>query len=65
MGWKDSFVEKSVPIIPISGWLGDNLIKKSENMGWWTGVDVETPKGKVRHAVAGQACAPMCTHAGL
>lgn len=28
-------------------WMGDNLIKKSENMTWWTGVDVETPKGKV------------------
>lgn len=47
VGWKDSFVEKSVPILPISGWMGDNLIKKSENMPWWTGVDVETPKGKV------------------
>jgi elongation factor 1-alpha len=47
VGWKDSFVEKSVPIIPISGWIGDNLIKQSENMGWWKGVDVETPKGKV------------------
>jgi len=47
VGWKDSFVEKSVPIIPISGWMGDNLIKKSENMTWWTGFDVETPKGKI------------------
>jgi elongation factor 1-alpha len=47
VGWKDSFVEKSVPIIPISGWMGDNLIKKSENMPWWTGVDVETAKGKI------------------
>ena len=26
-----------IPIIPISGWKGDNLIKKSENMKWWTG----------------------------
>ncbi|GFH32510.1 elongation factor-1 alpha-like protein, partial [Haematococcus lacustris] len=41
VGWKDSFVEKSVPIIPISGWIGDNLIKKSENMTWYTGRDVE------------------------
>ncbi len=28
---------ESVPIIPISGWKGDNLVKKSENMKWWTG----------------------------
>jgi elongation factor 1-alpha len=41
VGWKDSFVEKSVPIIPISGWLGDNLIKKSDNMPWYTGTEVE------------------------
>jgi len=26
-----------VPIIPISGWKGDNLTKKSENMPWYTG----------------------------
>jgi len=40
VGWKDSFVEKCVPIIPISGWMGDNLIKKSENMPWWNGQEV-------------------------
>ena len=28
---------ESVPIIPISGWKGDNLVKKSTNMPWWTG----------------------------
>ena len=26
-----------VPIIPVSGWVGDNLIKKSDNLKWWTG----------------------------
>merc|ERR1712139_613119 len=26
--------------MPISGWMGDNLLKKSTNMGWWTGADV-------------------------
>lgn len=31
------FKLESVPIIPISGWKGDNLVKKSENMKWWTG----------------------------
>lgn len=26
-----------IPIIPISGWMGDNLIEKSENMNWYSG----------------------------
>ncbi|HXV39189.1 MAG TPA: translation elongation factor EF-1 subunit alpha [Nitrosopumilaceae archaeon] len=28
---------ENVPIIPVSGWKGDNLVKKSPNMPWWTG----------------------------
>ena len=28
---------ENVPAIPISGWTGDNLVKKSENMPWYTG----------------------------
>merc|ERR1712078_386467 len=48
VGWKKDFVAKSVPVLPISGWMGDNLLKKSEKMNWWSGVDVETEKnGKV------------------
>jgi len=39
-GWKKDFVEKSVPVLPISGWIGDNLLKKSDKMGWWNGQDV-------------------------
>ena len=27
----------AVPFIPVSGWKGDNLVKKSENMSWYTG----------------------------
>jgi len=43
VGWKKDF-EKSVPVLPISGWVGDNLLKKSEKMGWWKGVDVTVNK---------------------
>merc|ERR1711975_66642 len=32
VGWKKDFVAKSVPIVPISGWMGDNLLSKSANM---------------------------------
>jgi elongation factor 1-alpha len=40
VGWKKDFVEKNTPLMPISGWMGDNLIKKSTNMDWWKGMDV-------------------------
>jgi len=49
VGWKKGFVADSVPILPISGWMGDNLIKKSDNMAWWKGNDVKTPSGKSVH----------------
>jgi len=41
VGWAKNFVTASVPFLPISGWKGDNLIKKSENMTWWTGCDIK------------------------
>ena len=49
VGWKDTFLDKSVPILPISGWMGDNLIKKSDNMGWYKGKEVETMDGRKVH----------------
>ncbi len=48
VGWKKEFVENSVPILPMSGWVGDNLIKKSENMPWWSGLDI-TVGGEIIH----------------
>jgi hypothetical protein len=47
VGWRPDFVEKSVPIIPISGWMGDNLTSPSTNMGWWKGQDIEINNKKV------------------
>jgi len=49
IGWKKEFVDESVPIIPISGWIGDNLITQSANMAWWTGADVKTVGGVKAH----------------
>ena len=49
VGWPKDFVDKSVAVLPISGWVGDNLIKKSENMPWWRGVDVVNMDGKTIH----------------
>ena len=31
------FKVDAVPIVPVSGWKGDNLVKKSDNLKWWTG----------------------------
>jgi len=49
VGWKKDFIEKATPIVPISGWMGDNLLKKSDKMGWWTGNDVEAQGGEKIH----------------
>jgi len=40
VGWKKEFILQSTPILPISGWMGDNLLKKSTNMSWWNGQDI-------------------------
>ena len=47
MGWKPDFVKNSVPIVPISGLQGDNLIKTGNNMDWWKGVDVMVDNEKI------------------
>jgi len=31
------FKLEKINFVPVSGWKGDNLIKKSENMPWYTG----------------------------
>ena len=45
VGWNKKFVDESVPIIPISGWVGDNLFKKSDKMTWWNGQKVKATDG--------------------
>jgi elongation factor 1-alpha len=51
VGWKKDFVDNNVPFLPISGWMGDNLIKKSENMKWWTGSEIKSLSGKAQPVV--------------
>jgi elongation factor 1-alpha len=43
VGWKKDFVAKSTPFMPISGWMGDNLLTASAKMPWWQGQDVVKP----------------------
>jgi len=47
VGWKKEFVKNCVPFMPISGWMGDNLLTKSEKMAWWKGADVKSQKKPV------------------
>jgi elongation factor 1-alpha len=46
VGYKKAYVTDSVPIVPISGWVGDNLVKHSAKMPWWKGQEVKTMSGK-------------------
>jgi elongation factor 1-alpha len=46
-GYKKEQVEKEIPVIPLSGWIGDNLIKYSDKMPWWKGVDIQVEKDTV------------------
>ena len=66
VGWKKDFILKSTPVLPISGWMGDNLTKKSDNMPWWKGMDIEvadqkkgTEKLHVRRLREAVACARL------
>jgi len=42
-GWKKEQIEKEIPILPLAGFHGENLLKKSEKMPWWNGVEVLNP----------------------
>ena len=41
VGWKKDFVAQSVPVMPISGWMGDNLLNPSTNMPWFKGCAIK------------------------
>lgn len=58
------FVEGSVPVLPLSGWVGDNLIKKTENMAWWDGMEVEIDKKKLKVVTLYDCLNDMCSPPG-
>lgn len=41
VGYKKDVIDNDIPVIPISGWMGDNLLTKSDKMDWWKGTDVK------------------------
>lgn len=38
-----------VPILPISGFNGDNMLEKSDNMSWWTKAKIERKSGSYEY----------------
>jgi len=48
VGWKKEFVMNDVPVIPMSGFHGENLCDVSTKMTWWKGVEVNVGKEKVK-----------------
>jgi len=60
VGWKKDFLEANVPYMPISGWMGDNLIKKSEKMSWWSGTDVKVESETIHIDTLYDALDKMC-----
>ena len=44
-GWKKDQIENEIPIIPMAGFHGDNILKRSDKMPWWKGVDVKVATG--------------------
>jgi len=34
---KIGYNPKNIPFIPISGWVGDNMVEKSANLPWYKG----------------------------
>jgi len=64
VGWKKDFVEKSVPVLPISGWMGDNLIKKTANMAWWSGMDIVVDKKTLHIDTLYDCLNDMCSPPG-
>ncbi|XP_059205176.1 elongation factor 1-alpha-like [Centropristis striata] len=43
---KIGFNAKAVPIVPISGWHGDNMLEASVKMPWFKGWEIERKEGK-------------------
>jgi len=51
---KVGYNPKSVPIVPISGWMGDNMIEASTNMGWYKGWTAEGKYDKKDYKKSGK-----------
>jgi elongation factor 1-alpha len=44
---KIGFKTKKIPFVPMSGWQGDNLVERTENMAWYKGFKVKPKKKEI------------------
>jgi len=44
---KIGYKTKKIPFVPMSGWKGDNLTKRTTNMDWWKGTKIKVKKEKI------------------
>ena len=51
---KVGYNPKAVAFVPISGWVGDNMLEPSDNMGWFKGWEIEQKVGKDVKKVSGK-----------
>jgi elongation factor 1-alpha len=49
VGWPKPTVDTQVPFLPISGWIGDNLLHQSDKMPWYKGQDIILPNKEKCH----------------
>lgn len=47
VGWPPKQIADQIPVVPISGWAGDNLYQKSDKMPWWKGTDLKMEDGEL------------------
>lgn len=52
-GWRKDQVESEIPILPLAGFEGENLLTPSTKMPWWKGVDIKV-------AATGQTVKVVC-----
>lgn len=41
VGVKKDLVERGVPILPVSAWTGENIVRGSDSMSWWQGHTID------------------------
>jgi elongation factor 1-alpha len=46
VGYKKDTILSTIPIIPISGYQGENMTTKSDKMPWWNGVEITRQDGQ-------------------
>ena len=60
VGWKKDLIEKSTPVMLISGLMGDALLNKSQSMAWSQGADLEVGSEEIHVDTVYDVLDKMC-----